>query len=112
VLSGDTRYSENVIRNAQGADVLVHEVVFGSPNLTPQQQFVLNGGHTQPDRAAEVFKAAKPKLAIYCHVLLLGAVSADDVMSATRRTYTGRVEMGTDLTVIEITDGINVRHLN
>jgi len=112
VLSGDTRYSESVIRNAQGVDVLVHEVVFGSPNLTPQQQFVLNGGHTQPDRAAEVFKAAKPKLAIYCHVLLLGTVSDDDVMAATRRAYAGRVEMGTDLTVIEITDKVNVLHLH
>jgi hypothetical protein len=29
VLSGDTRYSETLIRNAQGVDVLVHEVVFG-----------------------------------------------------------------------------------
>ena len=31
VISGDTRYSEGLIRNAQGVDVLIHEVVFGSP---------------------------------------------------------------------------------
>ena len=27
VLSGDTRVSENLVRHAQGADVLVHEVI-------------------------------------------------------------------------------------
>jgi len=36
VLSGDTRYSENLIRNAQGVDVLVHEVVFGAANAEQQ----------------------------------------------------------------------------
>jgi hypothetical protein len=59
-----------------------------------------------------VFKAAKPKLANICHVLLLGTASDDDVMVATRRAYTGRVEMGTDLAVIEITDKINILHLH
>jgi len=36
-------------------------------------------------------------------------VSDDDVMAATRKAYSGRVEMGTDLTVIEIGDTISVR---
>ena len=64
--------------------------------------------HTPPDKAAQVFTATKPKLAIYSHVVLYG-VSDDDVMAATRKVYSGRVEMGTDLTVIEIADNINVR---
>ena len=37
VLSGDTRFSENLIRVAEGTDVLVHEVALGSANPTPQQ---------------------------------------------------------------------------
>jgi ribonuclease Z len=40
VLSGDTQYSENLIRKPQGVDMLVHEVVFGSPGLTPPRSFV------------------------------------------------------------------------
>lgn len=111
VLSGDTKYSENLIRNAHGVDVLVHEVVFGSPGLTPQQQFVMNNGHTVPEKAAQVFNTVKPRLALYTHVLLLGSASDDDVMSATRKLYPGRVEMGTDLTEINIGSGIDVRHL-
>ena len=105
VLSGDTRYSENLIRNAQGVDVLVHEVVFGA--ATAEQQQITNA-HTTPDQAAQVFAATKPKLAIYSHLILFGA-SADDVVAATQKVYNGRVEMGTDLTVIEVGDSINVR---
>ena len=107
VLSGDTRYSETLIRNAQGVDVLVHEVVFGSSDMTAEQQLIANA-HTLPEKAAQVFTATKPKLAIYSHLILFG-VSDDDVMAATRKVYSGRVEMGTDLTVIEIGDNITVR---
>ena len=105
VLSGDTRYSETLIRNAQGVDVLVHEVMFGGS--TTEQQQIANA-HTLPEQAAQVFAAAKPKLAIYSHLILFGA-SDDDVMAATRKGYSGRVEMGTDLTVIEVGDNISVR---
>ena len=108
VISGDTRYSEALIRNAQGVDLLVHEVVFGLPSLTTEQQFIVDA-HTLPDKAAQVFAATKPKLAIYSHVILFGLASDDDVMAATRKVYTGRVEMGTDLTVLEIGDGISIR---
>ena len=105
VLSGDTRYSETLIRNAEGVDVLVHEVVFGAAT-TEQQQ--ITSAHTTPEQAAQVFAATKPKLAVYSHLILFGA-SADDVVAATQKVYTGRVEMGTDLTVIEVGDSINVR---
>ncbi len=110
VLSGDTRYSETLIRNAQGVDVLVHEVVYGTPGLTTEQQFIASS-HTLPDKAAQVFAATKPKLAIYSHVIMFGGASVDEVMTATQKAYPGRVEMGTDLTVIEIGDGIKVHRL-
>lgn len=110
MLSGDTRYSETLIRNAQGVDVLVHEVVYGRPSLTTGQQLIADA-HTLPEKAAQVFAAAKFKLAIYSHVILFGSTSDNDVMSATRKAYSGRVEMGTDLTVVEIGDRITVRRI-
>jgi ribonuclease Z len=105
VLSGDTRYSDTLIRHAQGVDLLVHEVVFGA-STTEQQQVAR--AHTTPEQVAQVFAAAKPKLAMFSHLILFGTF-ADDVVSATRKLYDGRVEMGTDLTVIELGDRINVR---
>lgn len=106
VLSGDTRYSETLIRNAQGIDVLVHEVAFGSPAMTTEQQLIIKA-HTLPEQAARVFAATKPKLAVYSHLILFG-VSDHDVMAATRNGYEGRVEMGADLMAIEIGDSIDV----
>jgi ribonuclease Z len=105
VLSGDTRYSETLIRNAQGVDLLVHEVVFGA--TTPEQQQITNA-HTTPEQAAKVFAATKPKLAIYSHLVLFGG-SLDEVVAATQKVYSGRVEMGADLTVIEVGESVNVR---
>lgn len=90
VLSGDTRYSETLIRNAQGVDVLVHEVVFGAAT-TEQQQ--ITSAHTTPEQAAQVFAATKPKLAVYSHLILFGA-SADDVVAATQKVYIGASRNG------------------
>ena len=82
--------------------MLVHEVVFGA--ATAEQQQITNA-HTTPE---QVFAATKPTLAIYSRLILFGA-SADHVVAATRKVYGGRVEMGTDPTVIDVADSINVR---
>ena len=84
---------------------MVHELVSGA--TTKEQQFITDA-HTTPEQAAKVFAAAKPKLAIYSHLILFGS-SADDALAATQKVYGGRVEMGTDLTVIEVGDSSNVR---
>jgi ribonuclease Z len=76
--------------------------------MTTEQQLIAKT-HTLPDQAAQVFAATKPQLAVYSHVVLFGGVSDDDVLSATRKAYTGRLEMGKDLTVLEIGDDVSIR---
>jgi ribonuclease Z len=110
VLSGDTRFSENLIRIARETDVLVHEVALGAPSLSAQQAYAM-ALHTLPDQAAEVFRRVHPRLAVYSHVLLLGDVSSNDVIARTRATYVGPLEMGTDLTVIDVGREIAVSHI-
>ena len=110
VLSGDTRFSENLIRSAKGTDVLVHEVVGGGPNLSSQQKFAL-ALHTTADKAAEVFTAVKPRLAVYSHILLIGKVTTEEIMAITRRTYSGPLEMATDLTVVEVGSEVKVSRI-
>jgi len=104
VLSGDTRFSENLIRHAQGADLLIHETMDGDAfranpgNRTREQVESIIAHHTTPQEAAEVFNRAKPKLAVYSHILGKDA----DLLAATRKTYSGPVEIGEDLMTIDI----------
>ena len=59
VLSGDTRRSENLIKYAQGVDLLIHEIV--SPEalkrVQPNAERVKSvaAHHTTPDQAGEIF---------------------------------------------------------
>lgn len=108
-LSGDTRFSENLIKYAQGVDVLIHEATSGdySRATTREQREQLefvNGIHTLPEQAAEVFNRVKPKLAVYAHAPL-----SEDLIERTRRTYSGRVESADDMMTIEIGRTIEVR---
>jgi len=109
VLSGDTRVSENLIRFAQGVDVLVHEVLDADtvrewfPTNTELAKAILEK-HTTPSQAGEVFARIKPRLAVYSH-----APSADRVITQTRRTYTGPLQGAEDMLTIEIGEKIDVR---
>ncbi len=112
VLSGDTRVSENLIRHAQGVDLLVHEVFVpetlqraGTP---PGRAKNIVAYHTTPEQAGQVFARAKPKLAVYSHICLPTATD-QDLLPPTRKTYAGPLELGEDLMVIEVGEKIEVR---
>lgn len=111
VLSGDTRFSENLIHFAQGADVVVHEVMdaaaFASknPSFTPERVQRVAGHHTTPEEAGTVFARVKPKLAVYSHIV---PPDAADLVTLTRKTYSGPLEVGEDLMTIEIGDTVTV----
>jgi ribonuclease Z len=112
VLSGDTRVSDNLIRHAQGVDLLVHEVfvpeTLQRAGVPPERARIIIDYHLTPEQAGEVFTRAKPKLAVYSHICLPTALE-QDLLPATRRTYAGPLELGEDLMVIEVGDRINVR---
>jgi ribonuclease Z len=115
VISGDTRYNENVVKFGAGADLLVHEVAMAPPELLgePHIQRILNH-HTTPREAGLVFARAKPKLAAYTHLVLLAsenvaAPSIQDLIAQTRETYAGPLDVGEDLMSFEIGDTVTVR---
>ena len=108
-VSGDTRYSENLIRYARGAHVLVHEVAAASAqSLAGADVRRIVEMHTSPEEAGKVFRAAGPYLAVYSHIMLFD-VSEEDLMRRTRRSYRGAVEIGRDLMVIEVQNEVQVR---
>ena len=88
VISGDTRYNENVIKYGAGADLLVHEVAIARPELMKEayiQRIVAH--HTTPREAGVVFAQTRPKLAAYTHLVLLASEhgSAADCRRSHRR---------------------------
>ncbi len=109
VISGDTTYSPNLIKHAQGVDLILHEVFDFSPQFKnfPALPKMLEG-HTTPEQAASVFNLTKPKLAVFTHIAALGDVSIGSYVDRTTNIYEGPVILGEDLMTITIGDKVEV----
>ena len=114
VISGDTRYDQNVIKYGTGVDLLIHEVCIVRPELlsNPFIKRVVDH-HTTPREAGQVFSLAKPKLAVYSHLVFLSSdkvprATVDDIVAGTRETYDGPLQVGEDLMSFEIGDTVIV----
>lgn len=112
VLSGDTRISEDLIRAAEGVDLLVHEVAspesFSGSGFGAELTKSIIAHHVTPEQAGEVFERTKPRLAVYSHFVLPSA-TADNLLPGTRKNYAGPLEVGEDLMVIEVGKDVTVR---
>ncbi len=113
VLSGDTTYSENLIQQAQDADLLIHEIAAASEQLlrrNPRLQRVL-AYHTQTPQMLQILQQTQPRLAVFNHVLLF-ATSPEQVLREVTDQYAGRVAMGHDLMRIEIGEKIKLSSMD
>ena len=117
VISGDTRPSDNLVRFAEGTDVLIHEVMAARPEAISRSEILRRtaGSHTSPEEAGRVFERVKPRLAVYKHIGLMAAAPsaitglAESLIPRTRTIYAGPLEVGEDLMTIEIGDRVEVR---
>ena len=108
VFSGDTTFTPNLVKYAQGVDVLVHEVLLNPPTATPGTDSILSY-HSTPEQAAQTFKQAAPKLAVYTHIVDQTGGGTQGLINRTRAAgYTGPLEVGQDLTLVEIGDAVSV----
>jgi ribonuclease Z len=121
VLSDDTRPSENLVKFAKNADLLIHEVgarskqdlIFSGPlderlpnsSATRRQAKAILDHHTDPQEAGTVFGKVKPKLAVFSHY----PGGAASILPLVRQTYAGPVEFGEDGMTIEVGETINIR---
>jgi ribonuclease Z len=118
VISGDTRYHVNVEKAARGADLLILEVAMIPDKLFAQYPVyqAIYEHHISPELAGKLFAAARPKLAVYSHLVLSGLPKAgipsptpEELLAATRKTYDGRVVVGADLMGFKIDDtGVSI----
>ena len=115
VISGDTRFNQNVIKYGAGADLLVHEVAAARPQLMAEayvQRII--GHHVTPREAGMVFAQTKPKLAAFTHLVLLASENVppptlDDIVAETGEVYSGPLVVGEDLMAFEIGETVTVR---
>jgi ribonuclease Z len=116
ILSGDTRYSENLVRYAKGADVVIHEVAAANESSMKTSPLInqILGFHSSPEDAGRVFAQIKPKLAVYSHIVLLTSdpsvppPTKNDLINRTQKIYGGSLQVGEDLLRIEIGDEVKV----
>jgi len=115
VISGDTRFNENVIKHGAGADLLVHEVAAARPEMMQESHVQrIMAHHTTAREAGTVFARTRPKLAAFTHFVLLGSdrippPTLDHVLAETRQTYDGPLALGEDLMTFEIGETVTVR---
>ena len=114
MISGDTRYNENVVKYGVGADLLIHEVAIARPEAMSEARFQrIMAHHTTAREAGMVFERARPKLAVYTHLVLLAnqlvsPASTADLIEETRQSYSGPLEVGEDLMSFEIGETVHV----
>jgi ribonuclease BN (tRNA processing enzyme) len=106
VFSGDTSYSDNVVKLARGADILVHEVVSrefwerpGAPQPPEVVRHIL-ASHTDAPDVGRVATAAGVGTLVLNHFVPTegpNAPTGEQWIAAVRRTFKGRIVLGTDL---------------
>ena len=111
VFSGDMRFDERLVGHASGADVMVVEVI--SPEVEARRAQVQDprtlarilARHISPEQAGTLFARAKPRLAVFTHIVPSPA-TAEDLIPATRRTYAGPLAISYDQMTIVIGDTV------
>ncbi|MBI4591312.1 MAG: MBL fold metallo-hydrolase [Candidatus Rokubacteria bacterium] len=104
VISGDTRPCENLIRQSQGADVLIHECTDATKTswapgcgwpTRDAKVAALASYHTQPDEVGKVAARARVKTLVLSH--LMPGSEAAELADAAARDFAGSVVVGADL---------------
>jgi ribonuclease Z len=109
VISGDTQYSENLIKHSLDVDLLVHEVAAVPSSHSGEDWFTqIVSVHTNPEEAGRIFSEVNPRIAVFTHILQLHGVTLDEIMSRTKRIYNGQVVIGEDMMTFDIGDTVQV----
>jgi ribonuclease BN (tRNA processing enzyme) len=107
VISGDTAPSDNLIRLAEGADVLVHDALYVAgvdrlvarvPNAAALKRSILSH-HTSAEDAGRVAQAAGVKMLVLSHLVPPDDATITEQMwiDAARAQFSGRIVVGKDL---------------
>jgi ribonuclease BN (tRNA processing enzyme) len=101
VVSGDCTPNEEIVRQCNGCDVLVHEVysVKAFAIQPPEWQRYHAQSHTSTKELAEIAKRARPRLLVLTHVMAWDGDYDQLVKEIKAAGYDGEVKLGEDLGV-------------
>lgn len=109
VFGGDSTPNKWFLKEAKGADVVVHECFFTPENWMDiagfpykQAYWVTSTIHTPPQGFGKLMSAVKPRMAIAYHYWNHRDVEFG-IYDGVRETYDGPLTMADDLTVINVT---------
>jgi ribonuclease BN (tRNA processing enzyme) len=108
VFSGDTRRTDNVVRLAQGADVLVHEALdldyYHSTGASDAQISHLETSHTPTAQAGAVAESAGVRTLVLSHLApgSAGLVPDSKWVKDARSTFSGRVFRAHELQTLPV----------
>ena len=103
VISGDTAYSETLVEQARGVDLLFHEVISqqGLEQNSPGFQRYHNSAHTTSEELARLANIARPGLLVLYHGLYYGT-EEESVLDEIGAIYDGEVVLADDLEVFPL----------
>ncbi len=117
VISGDTRQSASVLKQAKGVDVLVHEALdpellmvmetaaadAGVVNMAKITRDIVDY-HTTPEQAAETAAEAGAAMLLFYHIVpaLPLAIMEGRFLEGVDERYRGKVELGKDGTLVSL----------
>jgi ribonuclease Z len=103
VISGDTRYNDELVPFAAGVDILVHEV-YSAARLKPEPRpggedwpKYMHEFHTSDVELGTLAAKIKPKILVLTHIIRMGA-SDDELIAGVRAGgFRGQIVVGRDL---------------
>ena len=115
-LTGDCTYGPELVTAAKGVDVVVSNVVAGTPELEGSAQWKpVMAKLMLPEQAARLFEETKPRLAVYSHFVKKGLPGAAGDAVIVKRTrdagYKGPLLMGEDHTRIVVGKTVEVKRV-
>lgn len=112
VHSHDTRFCQNLVDQAAGADLFIHEVAAANPEalaMSPKIQRII-GHHITPDLLGHVFRDVSPKLAVLTHIIRYppDPPSLGEIVAQVCATYGGELEITRDLMRFHIGEQVEI----
>jgi ribonuclease BN (tRNA processing enzyme) len=104
VISGDTRYSDNLVRLAKGADLLIHEAIYAPAidhmggEAAPTLRDHLRRSHTVTEDVGLVAARAGVKKLVLSHLVPADPAITDEMwLAGVRKNFAGEAVVGRDL---------------